>query len=130
MIPYTNSSNYLIVTGQHQLVSEPVYCSDYPDILKPTISLSLSGGEAHDIPGLNMKSTTRKIFIASRSRVPLVSCTAIVSISWPKHLMVKFVPINNFFSRAGGMTYGQDHNILKSPLKNERLLMFLSVLLL
>lgn len=41
MTLYTNSSNYLIVTGQHQLVSEPVHCSDYPDILKSTISLSL-----------------------------------------------------------------------------------------
>lgn len=39
--PYTNSSNYLIVTGQHQLVSEPVHCSDYPNILKSTIPLSL-----------------------------------------------------------------------------------------
>lgn len=105
-------------------MSEPVHCLDYPDILKSTISLSLSVGEAHDVPGLNRKSTTRKIFIASRSSVPLVSCMAIVSISWPKHLMVKFVSINNFYSRAGGMIlYGQDHNIVKDPLKNEQLMM-------
>lgn len=81
MTPYTKSSNYIIVTGQHQLVSEPVHCSDYPDILTPTISLSLNVGEAHDIPGLNMKSTTRKILIASRSSVPPVSCMAVVRIS-------------------------------------------------
>lgn len=122
MTPYTNSSNYLIVIGQHELVVN-LYVA--LAILKSTISLSLSVGEAHDVSGLNMKSTTRKIFIASRSSIPPVSCMATVSISWPKHLMVKFVPTNHFFSRAGGTR----QDILKGPLKNEQLMMLLSVLL-
>lgn len=116
--PYTNSSNYLIVTGQHQLVSEPVHCSDYPNILKSTIPLSLR--------------TEHEVNHQKNLYSQQIQCSTCKLFGYCQYFLVqtsngKVCTHESFLE--GWCFYGQDHNILKSPLKNEWLMMLLSVLL-